>query len=90
MTTTTELHALTEIEYRAWWLEQELADRGAVERAVLAEELAGIRAAVERERSLANALTARIELELGRARSCRRAPSRRRAAPAADRDRGRA
>jgi len=52
--------ALTEIEYRAWWLEQELGDRGTLD-AELAEELAGIREAVERERGLHQHLADRLE-----------------------------
>jgi len=55
-----ELSALTEIEYRAWYLEQEIRDGRRTPKAAVLDELAGIQAAVERERKYQGAIAERI------------------------------
>ena len=66
MTTTTGISALTEIEYRAWWLEQEIRDGRRTPKAVLLEELAGIRASVERERTAQESVAERLDAQSDR------------------------
>lgn len=48
--------ALTEIEYRTWWLRENLRDERELSHAILLEELDGIQGAVERERAFQTTL----------------------------------